>query len=122
MRWRRASCGSLEEWWLERFACEFAVVRVCGEGSMCVRILRALFCKMNVISEFAVSAKDCGEIFSLRTWACNFWMVGVIRDTFLAHAFVNASLFSSSLRYRVRGMDDSEEDLRVGVGEVGKSR
>jgi len=89
---------------------------------MCVRILRALFCKMNVISEFAVSAKDCGEIFSLRTWACNFWMVGVIRDTFLAHAFVNASLFSSSLRYRVRGMDDSEEDLRVGVGEVGKSR
>jgi len=39
------------------------VVRVCGEGSICVRISRAVFCKMDVISEFAVSAKDCGEIF-----------------------------------------------------------
>ena len=42
--------------------CEFAVVRVCGEGSMCVMISRAVFCKMDVNSEFAVSAKDCGEI------------------------------------------------------------
>jgi len=57
----------LEEWWLawEGCTCEFAVVRVCWEGSICVRILRAVFCKMDVISEFAVSAKDCGEIFSL---------------------------------------------------------
>jgi len=30
---------------------------------MCVRISRAVFCKIDVISEFAVSAKDCGEIF-----------------------------------------------------------
>ena len=45
--------------------CELAVVRVCGEarGSICVRISRAVFCKIDVISEFAVSAKDCGEIF-----------------------------------------------------------
>ena len=43
--------------------CDFVVVRVCGEGSICVRISRAVFCKMDVISEFAVSAKDCGEIF-----------------------------------------------------------
>ena len=84
--------------------------RVCWEGSICVRISRAVFCKMDLISEFAVSAKDCGEIFFLKSWACNFWMVGVIRDTFLANAFVNASLVSLSLRrlewYRVRGGDD----------------
>ena len=43
----------------------FAVVRVCGEGSICVRISRAVFCKTDVISEFAVSAKDCGDIFFL---------------------------------------------------------
>ena len=48
--------------------CEFAVARVCGEESMCVRISRAVFCKMDVISEFAVSAKDCGEIFFPRSW------------------------------------------------------
>jgi len=44
--------------------CELAVVRVCGEawGSICVRISRAVFCRIDVISEFAVSAKDCGEI------------------------------------------------------------
>ena len=58
----------------------------------------------------AVSAKDCGEIFPPRSWARNFWMVGLIRDTFLAIAFVNASLVSLSLRrlewYRVRGGDD----------------
>jgi len=84
VRWRRAPCGSLEKWWLARedCTCEFAVVRVCWEGSICVRISRAVFCKMDVISEFAVSAKDCGEFFSPKTWACNFWMVGVIRDTF----------------------------------------
>jgi len=82
VRWRRASCGSFEEWWLEGFTCELAVVRVCGERSICVRISRAVFCKMDVISEFAVSAQDCGEIFLHGSWACNFWMVGVIRDTF----------------------------------------
>ena len=43
--------------------CGFALLRVCGEGSICVRISRAVFCKTDVISEFAVSAKDCGEIF-----------------------------------------------------------
>ena len=43
--------------------CGFAVVRVSGEGSICVRISRAVFGKTDVISEFAVSAKDCGEIF-----------------------------------------------------------
>ena len=83
---------------------------MCGEGSICVRMSRALFCKMDVILEFAVSAKDCGEIFFPRSWACNFWMMGVICDTFLANAFVNASLVSLSLRrlgwYRVRGGDD----------------
>ena len=57
-------CGSLEEWWLARegCTCEFAVVRVCGEGSICVRMSKAVFCQMDVILEFAVSAKDCGEI------------------------------------------------------------
>ena len=45
--------------------CDFAVVRVCGEGSICVRIPRAVFCKKDVVSEFAVSAKECGEFFSL---------------------------------------------------------
>jgi len=69
VRWRSASCGSLEEWWLEGFTCGFAVVRVCGEGSICVKMSRAVFCKTDVISEFAVSAKDCGEIFS--------WKLGV---------------------------------------------
>jgi len=57
-----------------------------------------------------VSTKDCGEIFFPSSWACNFWMVGVIRDTFVANAFVNASLVSVSLRrlewYRVRGGHD----------------
>jgi len=38
---------------------------VCGDESICVRISRAVFCKTDVISEFAVSAKDCGEIFFL---------------------------------------------------------
>ena len=56
------------------------------------------FGKMDAISEFAVSAENCGKIFfSLVSWACNFWMVGVIRDTFLANAFVNTSLVSLSL-------------------------
>jgi len=90
--------------------CGFAVVRVSGEGSICVRISRAVFGKTDVISEFAVSAKDCGEIFLPRSWACNFWMEGEIRDTFLANALVNASLVSLSLKrlewYRVRGGDD----------------
>jgi len=48
--------------------------------------------------------------FFPRSWACYFWMEGVIRDTFLANAFVNASLVYLSLRrlewYRVRGWDD----------------
>jgi len=92
---------------------------VCGdspidpsEGTICVRISRAVFVRWIhlTISEFAVSAKDCGKIFFLISWACNFWMVGVTRDTFLANAFVNASLVSLSLRrlewYRVRGGDD----------------
>ena len=49
----------------ESCMCELAVLRVCGEawGSSCVRISRAVFCKIDVISEFAVSAKDYGEIF-----------------------------------------------------------
>jgi len=36
---------------------------VCGEGSICVRMSRAVFCKTDMISEFTVSAKDCGEFF-----------------------------------------------------------
>ena len=78
--------------------------------------VEGFFCKMDVISEFAsgsaVCAKDCGEIFFTRSWVCNFWMVGVMRDTFLANVFqvVNASLVSLSLRrlewYRVRRGDD----------------
>ena len=86
------------------------MVRACGEGSMSVRISRVVFGKMDVISKFAVSVKDCGEIFFPRSWACNFWMMGVIRDTFPANAFVNASLVSLSWRrlawYRMRGGDD----------------
>ena len=39
------------------WAWDFAVVRVGEEGSICVRMSRAVFCKMDVISEFAVSAK-----------------------------------------------------------------
>ena len=65
MRWRRISCGSLEEWWLEGFTCGFAVVHVCGEASICVRMSRAVFRQTDVISEFTVSAKDCGEFFSV---------------------------------------------------------
>ena len=38
-------------------------VRVCWEGSICVKMSRADFCKTDVISEFAVSAKNCSEIF-----------------------------------------------------------
>ena len=53
--------------------CGFAVVRVSGEGSICVRISRAVFGKTDVISEFAVSAKDCGETFFPRSWVFNFW-------------------------------------------------
>ena len=66
LRWRRASCGSFEGWWLARKGCtrELAVVRGCGKGSICVRMSRAVFCKMDLISEFA-AAKDCGEIFFL---------------------------------------------------------
>ena len=83
---------------------------MCVEGSICVRMSRDVFCKMDVITEFAVSAKDCEGMFFPRFWACNFWMVGVIHDTFLAHVFVNASLVSLSLRrlewYRVRRGDD----------------
>ena len=73
---------------MEGFTCGFAVIRVCGEGCICVRMSRAVFCKTDVISEFAVSAKDCGKILFPTSWACNFWMEGVIRDTFLANAFV----------------------------------
>jgi len=73
-------------------------------------ISRVVFGKTDVISEFDVSAKDCGEIFFPRSGTCHFCMQGVIRDTFLANAFVNASLASLSLRrlewYRVRGGDD----------------
>ena len=32
-------------------------------GVFCVKMSRAVFCKTDVISEFAVSAKNCGEIF-----------------------------------------------------------
>jgi len=48
---------------MEGFSCGFAVVRVCGEGSICVRMSRAVFCKTDKISEFTVSAKDCGKVF-----------------------------------------------------------
>ena len=33
-----------------------------GEGSICGRMSRAVFCQMDVILRFAVSAKDSGEI------------------------------------------------------------
>ena len=83
---------------------------MCGEGSICVRMSRAVFCKTDVISELTVSAKDCGEKKIRRSWACNFLMEGVMRDTFLANALVNAFLVSLPLRrlewYRVRGGDD----------------
>jgi len=50
-----------------------------------------------------------GDFFP-SSWACNFWMEGMIRDTFLANAFVNAFLVSLSFRrlewYRVREGDD----------------
>ena len=48
---------------LESCTWQLAVVRVCGEvwGSICVRISSAVFCKIDVISEFAVSAKDLGR-------------------------------------------------------------
>jgi len=42
----------------EGCTCEFAVVCVCGEGSICVRISRAVFCRIDVISEFAVEIAD----------------------------------------------------------------
>ena len=45
---------------------------MCGEGSICVRISRAVFCKIDVISGFAVSANDYGEMFFPSSWACNF--------------------------------------------------
>ena len=61
--------------------CGFALVRVCGEGSICVRISRDVSWKTDVISEFVVSVKDCGDIFFI-SWAHNFWMEGLIRDTF----------------------------------------
>jgi len=76
-------------------------VWVCGGARVwggVYRISRTVFGKTDVISEFAVSAKDCGGYFFPRSWACNFWMEGVIRDTFLANALVNASLVYWSLR------------------------
>ena len=84
---------------------------VCVGRGLFVSECRGLFfCKTDVISEFTVSAKDCGEIFFRRSWACNFLMEGAMRDTFLANALVNTSLVSLSLRrlkwYRVRGGDD----------------
>jgi hypothetical protein len=42
------------------------------EGSISVGNLEAVFCRIDVISEFAASAKDCGEIFLSRSWACSF--------------------------------------------------
>jgi len=37
---------------------------VCGGRGLCVSGFRGLFfCKMDVITKFAVSANDCGEIF-----------------------------------------------------------
>ena len=57
-----------------------------------------------------MSAKDCGEICFPWSWLCNFWMVGVIRDTFVANTRVKAALVSLPLRrlewYRVRGGED----------------
>ena len=36
-------CGSVEEWWLKGLTWDFAVLRVRGKGSMCVRISRTVF-------------------------------------------------------------------------------
>jgi len=80
--------------WVCSGTCVWGGVYLCQD-------LRAVFCKTDVISEFTVSAKDCGEIFFRRSWACNFWMQGVICDNFLAtssNALVNAFLVSLSLR------------------------
>jgi len=109
-RWRRASCGSLEEWWLEGFTCGFAVVRLCGEGSICVKMSEGGFLPDGCDFRVCRACEGLWGNFFSRSWACNFWMEGVIRDTFLANALVNASLVSLSLRrlewYRVRGGDD----------------
>ena len=61
-------------------------VQVGGAGSIRVRMSEAVFCRIEVSSEFAVSAKDCGEILFCCSWVYSFWMVGVMRDTFLANA------------------------------------
>ena len=57
------------DWWVGR---GFAVVLVDEEGLICVRISRAVCCRIDVISEFTVSAKDCGDIFLPRSLAYNF--------------------------------------------------
>jgi len=62
------------------WAWDFAMVRVGEEGCNCVRISRAFFCKMDVISEFAASLKDSGEISYLEFGllaakkCCNIWL------------------------------------------------
>ena len=57
------------------------MVRVCEKGSMCVGISRTIFCKMGVIQSVPC-LQTTVEIFFLISWACNFWMVGVMRETF----------------------------------------
>ena len=78
---------------------------VCGdspidplEGSICVRISRAVLVRWMRFQSLPCLRRIVGRFFFfLVSWACNFWMVGVIRDTFLANAFVNTSLVSLSL-------------------------
>jgi len=87
------------------------VARVSIGGSTIVRISRAAFCKIHVISVFGhrqdprdfsvwASAKDCIGIFLPWTSLWSFWMMGVVRDTvtFLANALMKASLVSGSFR------------------------
>ena len=60
------------EWWVWHGNLLWSRRRVDEEGSICVRISKAIFCRIDVISAFAASAQDCGEIFLSRSWACSF--------------------------------------------------
>jgi len=51
VRWRRASCGFLGKWWLEGLTWDSAVVRVCGERSICVRISRVVFWELRMLGQ-----------------------------------------------------------------------
>jgi len=59
------------------------VLRVRGKGSIitvCQDFEDCFLCKMDVISVCRV--RVCREFFFSISWACNFWMVGVMRETF----------------------------------------